>query len=69
MNKLEINFKTRIIGKNSDNNVKIVSNNPNITLSNINDYASLIDKDNNILVGSEKIGKLIKYSSFTLIYL
>lgn len=66
MNKLEINYKTRIIGK-RDDGVMIITNNPNISLGNIYDSASLIDKDNNILVSSEKIGKLIKFDNYVAV--
>lgn len=65
MSKLEINYKTRVIGI-RDDGAMIITNNPNITLRNIHDSASLVDKDNRFLVNSERIGKLIKFDNYVV---
>lgn len=63
MEKFEINYKTRVIGR-RDDGVMIITNHPSLTLNNIYEKATIIDKEYNVLTSNQTIGKIIKFDNY-----
>lgn len=63
MNKFEINYKTRVVGR-RDDGAMIVTNHPSRTLNDIYEKATIIDNNYNILSSNETIGKLTKFDTW-----
>ena len=66
MNKMEINYKTKVIGR-RDDGVMIITNHPSLTLNDIYDKATIIDKQHNVLSCNDTIGKIIKFDNYVAV--
>lgn len=63
MDKFVINYKTRVIGRREDGTM-IITNHPSLTLNNIYEKATIIDKEYNVLSSNQTIGKIIKFDNY-----
>lgn len=62
--KYNVSYKTRVIGKNDD--WMVVTSHPTISLNDLNETATIIDNNLNIIKENESINKILKFSSISI---
>lgn len=62
--KYNVNYKTRVIGKNDD--WMVITDHPTISLNDLNKTASIVDNNLNIIKENESIDKILKFSSISI---
>ena len=65
MKKIKTNYKTRVIGRRDDGGM-IITNHPSHTLNDIYEKSIVVDKEHNVLINNEIIGKIIKFDNYIM---